>query len=64
MEEQRVKTASLAAEMADDYQLIHKSKFGLQHQFQPVRDTNWENKSSGGKGKGDHVGDNKDCTQV
>ena len=57
MEEQRVKTVRLAAEMADDYELVYKSKFGFQHQFQPVRDRNWgKEKSSGGKGKGDLVG--------
>ena len=51
----------LAAEMADDYELVHKSKFGFQHQFQSERVRNWEKeKSSGGKGKGDHVGDVKD----
>ncbi|XP_072346079.1 uncharacterized protein [Scyliorhinus torazame] len=61
VEEQRVKTARLAAEMADDYELVHKSKIRFRHQFQLVRDRNWgHEKYSSGKGKGDLMGGNKE----
>ena len=60
VEEQRVKTTRLATEMADDYELVHKSKFGFHHQFQ-LMDRNWgKKKSSSGKDKRGLVGDSQD----
>ena len=36
-EVQKVKTARLAAEMANDFELVPNSMFGFRHQFQAVK---------------------------